>query len=136
MLVGCVFVYAGLGKAVEGGSGIVGVFGYHGIPPSWHGPLVVALVSIEVSLGLLRLFRQWPRVVEVVVFVVLLAFTVELLWLASSIDAPACGCVGMWLEFESVRASNLWGISRNVVLMTLLAMPWLARALVQRHLFE
>lgn len=79
VLVGCVFVYAGLGKAVEGGSGVVGVFRYHGIPPSWHGPLVAVLVSIEVSLGLLLLLRQWPRVVEVVVFVVLPAFTAELL---------------------------------------------------------
>ena len=54
-----------------------------------------------------------------VAMVLLAVFTLELLYLATSAHAPTCGCIELWIKFESAQLSNWLSVGRNLVLMCL-----------------
>lgn len=94
-----------------------------GVPPSLTTISAVALAVIELLLGLALLLvrgRNWPVALGAGL---LLAFTGVLFTMVLSKSPPSCGCIGLLRFFETNRKELIFGIARNMFLVT--GMLWL-----------
>ena len=122
--VGVVFVFSGVVKGVDPYGTVLKIGEYlHALGIGWLGPLAgamsVALVSVEVALGVALVVGAWPRVVGGVVVAFNLFYTVLTLWLAVANPISDCGCFG-----DAVVLSNWQTFWKNVALLTASAVAW------------
>ena len=85
--VGCVFIFSGVVKGLDPYGTVIKIGEYlHAMGIEWLGPLAgvacVALVSLEVALGVALVVGAWPRVVALVVLAFNVFYTALTLWLA------------------------------------------------------
>jgi prepilin-type N-terminal cleavage/methylation domain-containing protein len=90
--------------------------------------LTVAIIFCEVVVGLaLVVFCRSPRQPALGAAVLLLAFSIVLLYMATMEQPPSCGCLGAWeLGQADARRASLLGLGRNSGLLILAC--WLAMA--------
>ena len=122
--VGVVFVFSGVVKGVDPYGTVLKIGEYlHALGIEWLGPLAgamsVALVSVEVALGVALVVGAWPRVVGGVVVAFNLFYTVLTLWLAVANPISDCGCFG-----DAVVLTNWQTFWKNVALLTASAVAW------------
>lgn len=129
LVVGVIFVWAGISKAIAPSS-FAKVAAFF-MPDSIQTPtgLVVAvalLASIETGVGLAVLFVATRAVIRMTVLV-LAAFSCALIVLAVSPVAPACGCLSP-VGIDGRTGGALAGLARNAALIWmavwLLRSPW------------
>jgi uncharacterized membrane protein YphA (DoxX/SURF4 family) len=80
--------------------------------------LLWAIPVWEIFIGaglMLNLQRNWFACLA---FATLVIFTAQLGYLALNTNAPDCGCLGRLMKYQDAQRSNLFGICRNVVMMT------------------
>ncbi|MBR2423940.1 MAG: hypothetical protein IKB18_02045, partial [Tidjanibacter sp.] len=122
--VGVVFVFSGVVKGVDPYGTVLKIGEYlHALGIEWLGPLAgamsVALVSVEVALGVALVVGAWPRVVGGTVVAFNLFYTVLTLWLAVANPISDCGCFG-----DAVVLTNWQTFWKNVALLTASAVAW------------
>lgn len=124
--VGVVFVFSGVVKAADPYGTVLKIGEYlHALGIEWLGPLsgamCVALVSVEVALGVALVVGAWPRVVLPVVVAFNLFYTTLTLWLATANPIGDCGCFG-----DVVVLTNWQTFWKNVALLGGSAVAWAA----------
>ncbi|MBR4851483.1 MAG: DoxX family membrane protein [Tidjanibacter sp.] len=122
--VGVVFVFSGVVKAADPYGTVLKIGEYlHALGIEWLGPLsgamCVALVSVEVALGVALVVGAWPRVVLPVVVAFNLFYTALTLWLAVGNPIGDCGCFG-----DVVVLTNWQTFWKNVALLGGSAVSW------------
>ena len=122
--VGCVFIFSGAVKAADPYGTVLKIGEYlHALGIEWLGPLsgamCVALVSVEVALGVALVVGAWPRVVLPVVVAFNLFYTALTLWLATANPIGDCGCFG-----DVVVLTNWQTFWKNVALLGGSAVAW------------
>ena len=122
--VGVVFVFSGVVKAADPYGTVLKIGEYlHALGIEWLGPLsgamCVALVSVEVALGVALVVGAWPRVVLPVVVAFNLFYTALTLWLATANPIGDCGCFG-----DVVVLTNWQTFWKNVALLGGSAVAW------------
>ena len=114
VLLGCVFVYAGLLKGLDTEAFAGQVAAYNLLPYQWNYVVAAILPFIELIVGLHLIFNRWVRAAAVVVtglcsmFLILLA---SLLIRGMEID---CGCFG-----PQDTSTPLQAIVRNLILLAM-----------------
>lgn len=122
--VGCVFIFSGVVKGLDPYGTVIKIGEYlHAMGIEWLGPLAgvacVALVSLEVALGVALVVGAWPKIVASIVLVFNLFYTVLTLWLAVANPIGDCGCFG-----DVVVLSNWQTFWKNVALLVASAVVW------------
>lgn len=122
--VGCVFVFSGVVKGLDPYGTVIKIGEYlHALGIEWLSPLAgvacVALVSLEVALGVALVVGAWPKIVASIVLVFNLFYTVLTLWLAVANPIGDCGCFG-----DVVVLSNWQTFWKNVALLVASAVVW------------
>ena len=122
--VGCVFVFSGVVKGLDPYGTVIKIGEYlHAMGIEWLGPLsgvaCVALVSLEVALGVALVVGAWPRVVAPVVLAFNVFYTALTLWLAVANPIGDCGCFG-----DVVVLTNWQTFWKNVALAVASAVVW------------
>ena len=122
--VGCVFIFSGVVKGVDPYCTVIKIGEYlHAMGIEWLGPLsgvaCVALVSLEVALGVALVVGAWPRVVAPVVLAFNVFYTALTLWLAVANPIGDCGCFG-----DVVVLTNWQTFWKNVALAVASAVVW------------
>ncbi len=121
---GCVFIFSGVVKGLDPYGTVIKIGEYlHAMGIEWLGPLAgvacVALVSLEVALGVALVVGAWPRVVAPVVLAFNVFYTALTLWLAVANPIGDCGCFG-----DVVVLTNWQTFWKNVALAVALAVVW------------
>lgn len=122
--VGCVFIFSGVVKGLDPYGTVIKIGEYlHAMGIEWLSPLAgvacVALVSVEVALGVALVVGAWPKIVASIVLVFNLFYTVLTLWLAVANPIGDCGCFG-----DVVVLSNWQTFWKNVALLVASAVVW------------
>lgn len=122
--VGCVFVFSGVVKGLDPYGTVIKIGEYlHALGIEWLSPLAgvacVALVSVEVALGVALVVGAWPKIVASIVLVFNLFYTLLTLWLAVANPIGDCGCFG-----DVVVLSNWQTFWKNVALLVASAVVW------------
>ena len=122
--VGCVFVFSGVVKGLDPYGTVIKIGEYlHAMGIEWLGPLsgvaCVALVSLEVALGVALVVGAWPRVVAPVALAFNVFYTALTLWLAVANPIGDCGCFG-----DVVVLTNWQTFWKNVALTVASAVVW------------
>ena len=122
--VGCVFIFSGVVKGLDPYGTVIKIGEYlHAMGIEWLGPLAgvacVALVSLEVALGVALTVGAWPRVVAPVVLAFNVFYTALTLWLAVANPIGDCGCFG-----DVVVLTNWQTFWKNVALAVASAVVW------------
>jgi uncharacterized membrane protein YphA (DoxX/SURF4 family) len=122
--VGCVFIFSGVVKGLDPYGTVIKIGEYlHAMGIEWLGPLAgvacVALVSLEVALGVALVVGAWPRVVAPVVLAFNVFYTALTLWLAVANPIGDCGCFG-----DVVVLTNWQTFWKNVALAVASAVVW------------
>ena len=94
LLLGVIFCYAGVSKLLDTLRFTSSLLGYQIIPLGLIHPLVVTLPWIEIGLGGLLIFGQYPRFTSGSIAVLLLLFTVMVTYAVSQGWLIDCGCFG------------------------------------------
>lgn len=105
------------------------LLGSFAIPWSWTPYVARTVISIELILGLLLLFRFRLVQISIPLCIRFLLFMILVLmyrWYTAGADAE-CGCMGEWLSMTPAQS-----IVKNIVLIA--ALLWLKNAVTQREL--
>lgn len=105
------------------------LLGSFAIPWGWTPYVARTVISIELILGLLLLFRFRLVQISIPLCIRFLLFMILVLmyrWYTAGADAE-CGCMGEWLSMTPAQS-----IVKNIVLIV--ALLWLKRTVVQREL--
>jgi uncharacterized membrane protein YphA (DoxX/SURF4 family) len=130
LILGGIFLYAGLVKAGAGQAFAVALIPFTFIPIGWTGPLAYMLAGIEILAGLLILL---PRIYEAgaaLMTGLCIVFIGVLTWALMNGVIVSCGCFG---EDEVPSAARmLAAIGRDVLIfaaaVAVIAMPRFARS--------
>lgn len=122
--VGCVFIFSGVVKGLDPYGTVIKIGEYlHAMGIEWLGPLAgvacVALVSLEVALGVALVVGAWPRLVAPVVLAFNVFYMALTLWLAVANPIGDCGCFG-----DVVVLTNWQTFWKNVALAVASAVVW------------
>ena len=94
LLLGFIFCYAGVSKLLDTLRFTASLLGYQIIPIGLIRPLVIGLPWIEIGLGGLLIFGQYPRFTAGSIAGLLLLFTVMVGYALSQGWIVDCGCFG------------------------------------------
>lgn len=119
IVIGSIFLFAGFQKAVDT-TPLARVLVFDGL----QGALPVLLVFIplwEIFIGAGLLVSSVSRLFLVLAAGTLLVFTVQLLTLYASADAPDCGCSVLLSKHADSQLASLIGVCRNAIMLTAIA---------------
>ncbi|MFO0834899.1 MAG: hypothetical protein U0638_08000 [Phycisphaerales bacterium] len=86
----------------------------------WHS---VMLVMVEGALGCALIGLPFERRLRWLIIGLLITFTGVLAWFGTMTQTPSCGCLEKTRLFHSARSERLFGISRNLVFLSVLIGP-------------
>jgi len=118
LLMGGLFLWAGIGKAFEPGAFLaeVQVFShFREASPI----LILSIPILEILLGCALLIRLRPKTTWLLVTALLGIFTVWILWGLVSGEFTTCGCFG-----KAFRIPVEWALIRNGILLTICWLGW------------
>ncbi len=116
MVVGLVFLYAGLGKLfypVQAVSALESL----SVPTRLAVLAVFAVITIELYLGIILILRmdlKWGLTASMALMFV---FAVFLWYLGTRAKPPSCGCLGLTKIFTSSKQEAWFGLARNCVIL-------------------
>ena len=111
LVLGGVFVWAGIAKLVQIPSFIETVAAFDMFPTDWATPFALSVIWIELITGGLLLLDIWPRSNALVVFGLLVVFIAALGINMYRGNDVTCGCFG-----GDGEASLAWSLLRDVFL--------------------
>jgi putative oxidoreductase len=111
IVLGGIFVYAGLAKVVDPIRFASSLLGYQIIPVSLVRPLVIAMPWVEIGLGGLLIIGKYPRIVSGFLVGLLSLFTLLIMYAMSQGWIIDCGCFG------SPRPANGQKVLENIVML-------------------
>jgi len=118
-LVGAVFLLAGFLKAADSSS-LARVLAFDGFVKSLSFLLwLVPLWEIGLGAGLILYSRS--RLLIWLALGTLVLFIGQLVFLLVSTGAPDCGCIALLNRYHDAQWSHMFGIARNVIMITGLA---------------
>jgi hypothetical protein len=94
------------------------------LPEKLIAPTTWTIIAVEISIGILLL--TWPRKrILSAAIVLLLLYTVQIIYLLITHNAPNCNCLGGVLAFENARRANFLSLTRNLLLVLATWLTWL-----------
>jgi uncharacterized membrane protein YphA (DoxX/SURF4 family) len=128
---GLVFLYAGVGKALDR-SRTHRVFAFDHVPEALIVPLTHAVWVGEVVLALLLLLGIARRRVVMATVLVLFVYSVQLAILIAAQNPPKCSCVNLFEQYASAKQVLMLGLVRNAVMAA--SLEWVRLRIVGRAL--
>lgn len=130
LILGGIFLYAGLVKAGAGHAFAVALMPFTFIPAGWTGPLAYMLAGIEVLAGFLILMPKVYEAGAALITGLCVVFIGVLTWALLNGVIVSCGCFG---EDESPSAARmLVAIGRDILIfasaVAVIALPRFARS--------
>jgi uncharacterized membrane protein YphA (DoxX/SURF4 family) len=122
-MLGLLLLLTGFQK-ILGADGLRNVLAFDHFPRIFLTPLLWSIIILEIAIGLLLLI--WPRRSILFAAIVLLAlYTIQIIYLLVSHNAPYCNCIGGVLAFQNARRGNLLSLARNIFLITGAWLIWI-----------
>jgi len=122
-VVGLLLLWAGLGKLIHPGQATAALESLE-MPYLLASIVMVGVVSAELYLGVLLVFRKDLRYALGATMSMMFVFAVFLWYLTTLADPPSCGCLGLTGMFESSKREAYFGVVRNCVLFLILKVSY------------
>jgi len=130
LMLGAVFIYAGMVKSFGSGQFALALVPFTFIPTALLPVLAIGLPLVEILAGILILPRKTRRIGAVLILLLSLAFIAVLGWALSQDIIVSCGCFG---RDETPSAAKMaFSLERDVVFALMAAAVFWDSALTRR----
>jgi hypothetical protein len=124
-IIGVIFLVAAFSKVADA-SDVIQVLKYDGLSGRLINVILPVIILVEVAIGESLLLSDFRKVGLIMAIITLAVFTMQLIFLLWSVNAPSCGCLVRILEFKHTRTENWVSLIRNGLLMSVLISAFLA----------